>query len=413
MPESPVTPVAVVGAGPYGLSIAAHLRGRGIDHRIFGSPMRSWLRHMPEGMFLKSVGFASSLADPVRRGTLAAYCAQEGLDYADDAWPVPIDTFTGYGRWFQRTLVPEVETAEVARLGRDGELFALELSTGERLRARRVVLAVGHLHFAHVPDVLAGLPQELATHACAHRRLDTFAGREVTVVGAGQSALESAALLHEAGAGVRVLVRGPRVAWNPEPGEPDRSLLERMRSPVSGLGSGWRTYAWSNGPGMFRHLPFQARTAIVRRALGPAGAWWLKPRITGRFPLDAGTSVRAAEPAAGRLRLTLAGPEGERQLLTDHVLAGTGYRVDVARLGFLEPALAARIRRAGGPPVLSPGFESSVPGLYFVGLAAAQTFGPVMRFVYGSEFAARRVARQLARSLGARSAPGAPVRLAG
>src|SRR4029450_13732595 len=236
MPYTPPIPVAIVGAGPYGLSISAHLRARGIEHRVFGTPMRSWLEHMPEGMFLKSVGFDSSLSDPAGRSTLDAFCAAEGRDYADDGWPVPIGAFAGYGGGFQRELVPDVERTEVRRVGRLGERFELELASGERLTAHQVVLAVGHMHFPHVPEELAGLPRELVTHASAHRRFDAFAGRDVTVVGAGQSALESAALLHEAGAHVRVLVRGPEVEWNPEPGELDRSLLERLRNPVSGLG---------------------------------------------------------------------------------------------------------------------------------------------------------------------------------
>jgi hypothetical protein len=413
MSTVPAVRVAIVGAGPYGLSIAAHLRARGIDHRIFGLPMGSWLEHMPGRMFLKSVGFASNLSDPARRSTLGAYCAADGRDYADDAWPIPIDTFTDYGVWFQRQHAPDVEKTEVTRIEQTGGRFELELGSGERLAARQVVLAVGHVRFASTPKVLAGLPPELGTHTCEHRDLGRFAGQEVVVVGAGQSALESAALLHEAGAGVRVLVRRPLVDWNGEPGEPDRSLLRRMRYPKSGLGTGWRHYAWSNGSRFIHHLPSASRTRMVRVALGPAGAWWLKSRVVGRFPLETRTTVRAARAAGDRVRLELAGPSGERQLEADHVLAGTGYRIDVDRLGFLDPALAARIRRVGRAPLLNAGFESTVPGLFVVGLAAAPSFGPAMRFVYGAEFTAGRVVRRLARAAAGGSGRPAPARLAG
>jgi cation diffusion facilitator CzcD-associated flavoprotein CzcO len=86
--------VAIIGAGPYGLSLAAHLRARGVDFRIFGKPMQTWLEHMPKGMRLKSEGFASSLYDPDSKFTLAAYCKERGLAYADTGMPIPLETFT-------------------------------------------------------------------------------------------------------------------------------------------------------------------------------------------------------------------------------------------------------------------------------------------------------------------------------
>ncbi len=392
------TPVAIIGAGPYGLSIAAHLEAHGVHYRIFGTPMRSWLEHMPERMFLKSTGFASSLSDPGRRHTLGAFCRQEGREYADGAaWPVPIGTFTDYALWFQRTIVANVEQDDVVSLDRSGDDFQLRLASGGRVAARRVVLAVGHLYFAHVPASLAALPAELASHALAHREFSRFCGREVTVIGAGQSALESAALLHESGASVRLLVRGRRLAWNPDPVPGSRSGWARVRAPQSGLGDGWPGYAYCNGPRAFYYLPYRTRARVVARALGPAGAWWLKPRVVGRFPVETATSIRTAAPDGSRARLRIATADGrERELLADHVLAGTGYRVNVDALPFLSEGLAARVRRAGSSPLLSTNFESSVPGLYFVGLAAAATFGPVLRFVYGANFTARRLAAHLA-----------------
>jgi FAD-dependent urate hydroxylase len=398
--KSPAVPVAIVGAGPYGLSIAAHLRAHGIEHRIFGTPMRSWLQHMPSTMFLKSVGFATNISDPAHTATLGTFCALDRREYADDVWPIPIRTFTDYAMWFQREHAPDVQPTDVTHVGLRDRQFELELASGERLTARRVVLAVGYQHFTHVPDALARLPSELVSHASAHRDFTNFAGRHVTVLGAGQSALESAALLHEAGADVRVLVRARTVRWHPQPNEPDRTLRARLRSPASGLGTDWLCYAWSNGPGLFHHLPPGARTAIVTRALGPAGAWWLKPRVIGQFPVATQTALLSAGRRGNRLELTVCGPDGhQHELMTDHLLAGTGYRVDLNRLEFLDARIATRIRQASGQPVLTPQFESTVPGLYAVGPVAAATFGPVMRFVYGADFATHRVVRHVARGL--------------
>jgi cation diffusion facilitator CzcD-associated flavoprotein CzcO len=388
--------VAIVGAGPYGLAVAAHLRSRGVGFRIFGDPMGSWRHNMPAGMFLKSEGSASSISDPARSHTLGRYCADHGLPYADAGLPVPIGTFVSYGLWFARTLVPDLEQVQVSRIAPSGGAFEVSLATGETMRARAVVVASGLTDYAHIPSSLAGLPSELVSHPSEHADLSRFAGRDVTVVGAGQSALESAALLHEAGASVRVLVRRPEIEWNSGPPRTERRLRERMRMPGSGLGNGWSLWLSANAAPMFRHCPAGTRIRLVRETLGPAGAWWLRERLDDGVPMHLATRVESASVRDGRAHLRLANGDGPREVATDHVLAATGYRPDVSRIPFLAPDLAGRLRRVGGAPALSARFESSVPGLHFVGLSAAHTFGPVCRFVVGSEFTARRLSRHLA-----------------
>src|ERR1700692_3734019 len=118
-------PVAIVGAGPFGLSIAAHLRSRGVPFRIFGTPMHRWRAQMPMGMFLKSEEAASSIADPAGRYTLQQFCAEAGLSYGTA--PVPLDTFTRYALSVQRHLVPMVEDALVIALDRRPDGFGLRL----------------------------------------------------------------------------------------------------------------------------------------------------------------------------------------------------------------------------------------------------------------------------------------------
>jgi FAD-dependent urate hydroxylase len=396
--STPDVDVAIVGSGPYGLSIAAHLAGLGVDHRVFGRPMQAWQSQMPAGMYLKSEGLASNLSDPEGRFTLAAHCIDKGLEYGDYAVPVPLHTFVSYGLGFQQRFVPNLDVNDVVAVGTTPGGFRLRLATGEDLQARRVVLAVGVGHFAHVPEVLAKLGRQFASHSSAYADLSVFKGQDVTVIGAGQSALETAALLHEHGADARVVIRGLSVAWNPDPEPLPRPLARRLRRPMSGLGPGLRPWFYSTRPDLFYHLPLATRVHAVRTALGPAGASWLRERMLGRVPLLVGHTVRAAEAKNGRVRLHIANGHERIDLSCDHVVAGTGYRVDLRRLAFLEPALMAGIRHVAHSPVLSPSFESSVPGLYFVGLAAANNFGPVMRFVYGSGFAARRLTAALTRT---------------
>src|SRR5277367_6173595 len=189
--------VAIIGAGPFGLSVAAYLRARGLDFRIFGSPMQTWLENMPRGMRLKSEGFASSLYDPQSSFTLGDYCREKNLAYADIGLPVPLETYSAYGLEFQRRFVPRLENKTVVSVRRGSGGFELLLADGEQLTAKNIVMAVGLSHFAFLPPALAALPDDFVTHSSRHHTLDRFRGREVVVVGAGASALDIAALLHQ------------------------------------------------------------------------------------------------------------------------------------------------------------------------------------------------------------------------
>jgi hypothetical protein len=314
--------IVIVGAGPYGLSVAAHLRRYGLPFRIFGSPMQTWRSNMPAGMFLKSEGRASSLSEPSGSYTLRSHCEQYGLSYGEHGVPVP---------------------------------------------------------------------------------LETFSGRDVTVIGGGQSALETAAPAREQGANVHVFARQPRLVWNDVPQQGPRPLAQRPRRPTTGLGDGWRLRFYANSPGAFHRLPERMRVRAVRTALGPAGAWWLKERVLGQLPVLTGHTVLSAEADGDRLRLRVQRDDGRViDQTTEHLIAGTGYRVDLSRLSFLGDQLRWRLRLVAGAPALSSSFEASAPDLYFVGLASAHSFGPAMRFLYGADYSARRLVRHLlARAAGA------------
>jgi FAD-dependent urate hydroxylase len=388
--------VAIVGAGPYGLSVAAHLRGAGVEFRQFGKALHPWQSAMPEGMFLKSQGFASNLADPGGTHTLAAFCRHTGRPYADYGLPVPLDTFVAYGLWFAAEFSPGLEEVLVTSVTPEGGWFRVGLADGTACHARKVVIATGIEHFAYVPAELAGLPATACTHSSAHMDLSVFRGQDVIVVGGGQSALESAALLHESGARARIVMREPHVVWNGPPLSPNRPLLRRMREPEAGLGSGWATWFYSTRPGLFRHLPPATRVHRARTALGPAGASWLRPRVEGVFPVLTGHALGWARPEAGGVRLSLVTRGSSRTELTaDHVIAATGYRSDLRGLAFLGDALRAQLRTVAGTPVVGRDYQSSVPGLYFAGPGVAPSFGPVMRFVYGTAHAAPAMVRGL------------------
>lgn len=336
---------------------------------------------------------------------LIDFCAETGERRYESDWDlVPVETFARYGQWFAEKLVPGLEQVRVVSVdraaGRDG--FELKLDSGEHFAARAVVVATGLSGLARLPrELAAALPDGPSatgpvSHASQHRDLSRFAGRDVIVIGAGQSALENAVLMAEAGAAsVRVVARGRgAVAFGDAP---DRQSRLRPRTP---FGRAWSLYGLTYHATHVRRLPPPARHYLVRRVLGPLGAWWLRDRFTagGVRVTDGRGIVRARlRVEDGRPVLTLSGGQGaQRELAADHVMAATGYRMDVAALGFLGHEVRTALSVTRGAPRLDAGYGSSVPGLYFTGLAAAASFGPVMRFVCGTQYASRRVARAVA-----------------
>jgi hypothetical protein len=397
------TAVVVIGAGPHGLAAAAHLRRAGEEVRVFGDPMSFW-RTMPAGMLLRSNWTATCIAEYDGPLSLDAYLAETRSELHR---PVPLDRFIDYGLWVQSKVAPDVDRRRVTRAAQDGDGFVLSLDDGSRIRTRRLVVAGGIADFVHRPEVMAGLPAHLASHTADHRDLSTFGGQEVLVVGGGQSALESAALMHESGAEVEVVARAEQLHWL-HGGKYHRMLgrfapLVYAPTDVGPMGIS-RIVA---KPGLFTSLPRAVQDPMAHRAIRPAGAAWLVPRLAG-VPIGTGVRVNSARPSGDRVHVELS--DGSARTV-DHLLFGTGYRVDIHRYPFLDPALVLQVRSVGGYPVLRPGMESSVPGLHFLGAPAARSFGPIMRFVAGGWYGAESLTRLIRRTR-RRSAPVSAGRLA-
>jgi FAD-dependent urate hydroxylase len=349
---------------------------------------------MPRSLFLKSLGFATTISNPEGL-TFDRFCRERGLE---DREPCSMESFSEYGVWLQKQLVRDVEPLDVTLIERANETFRVTVSSGERIEARRVVVAIGLRYFQRVPPALAQLPSALVTHTAQHSGYQEFRDKRVCVIGAGQSALEAAVLLREAGAQVELLVRGPGPVFHGRTPR-DRSIFARLRKPLTVLGEGRLSWTLEHFPLWPHFLPDDIRVRFARKYLGPAGSWWLRPRFEGKVPIRAGCQVISARTDGGGVVLRVReGHRDERDIRADHVVCGTGFELDIGRIPFLDPDLRSRIARIERAPRLDRHFQSSVPGLHFVGVSSTFSFGPLFRFVAGTAYTAPVLARYLART---------------
>jgi FAD-dependent urate hydroxylase len=386
----------VVGAGPYGLSSSAHLLGRGLNIAIFGKPLQLWQDNMPKGMLLRSYWWATNLSDPCKEYDLVRYFRETGQHPYD---PLPAETFVEYGLWFQKHLVPDVDETYVESIERRAGRFVVTLADGRVIQSLAVVMAPGLHYYTYCPTEYNHLPSELVSHTSDHHTFDRFSGKRVVFIGGGQSALETAALANESGVHVEVVSRSPLVWISGSGSFPEyRSLKEQLLSPKAGIAPGWFNWRLEHFPYAFQQLPRTVKDKILRGRgrYGPQGASWLKPRILGKVRLHELQHVRKVKEVDDGVMLTLSNND---MLKADHIILGTGYRVNIKNLSMLHPSALSEVRTYQDAPILNNRFESSIAGLYFVGFSSVSSCGPLYRFVVGTEATARRIAISIAKQV--------------
>ena len=278
MPEQ--LDVAIVGAGPYGLSVAAHLPERRV--RVFGDPMHTWRTRMPPDMLLRSDWEETSLSAPNNAGTIDVWAREVGEPRQN---PIPLQTFLRYADWFRGRFVRENDPSDVAELDRAGNTYRLSTAAGEEFDARKVVLAVGVTAFSYAPPPFRDALGDGVRFAIDPQDYAAHRGRRVIVVGGGQGGLESAALAARSGAEVELILRS-RLHWFAErepytPRGPVRQRLYRLAYPV----------LWVRPAALYPPRP-------------PPGAVRLRAEA-------AAAAARATDPPRGRV--ALAARPGRRQ----------------------------------------------------------------------------------------------------
>jgi FAD-dependent urate hydroxylase len=375
-----VVALLVVGAGPYGVAVAARAIERGVDTVVVGHPMGFWTDHMPEGMFLRS-GTDWHL-DASGTDTFAAFIEDRGLSRADID-PVPIAVFREYAAWFQTQKHVSVRDRLVSRLERNDDAFVATLDDGSEIAADVVVAAPGVASFRQLPEWATQLPDGGGVHTCDLVRFQELAGARVLIVGGRQSAYEWAALLGEHGAERVDIVhrhgvpRFARVSWK---------FVDPYLDATTTRPGWWRSLSASEQGDVAQKFWEVGRLTLE---------WWLKPRLADpRIRSWPGTHVvETAADDRGPVSATLS--SGDR-LTFDRVVFATGYKADIARVPYLN-GLSDRLEVADGFPVLDEAFQSSIAGLYITGFASTRDFGPFFGFTKGCPAAATLIVDDLLR----------------
>jgi cation diffusion facilitator CzcD-associated flavoprotein CzcO len=371
------TSLLVVGAGPYGLAVAARARERGIDTVVVGHPLGFWTDHMPAGMFLRS-GVDWHL-DASGIHTFEAFVEERGL-LPNELDPIPIGVFLDYATWFRGQKQLTIRDEFVSALETRGAHFVASLEGGSQIAAERVVAAPGNGYFAHVPEWAAALPDGLGSHTSDFVRFDEVAGQRVLIVGGRQSAYEWAALLGEHDVErVDIVHRHDvphfqRASW--------RFVDDYMDATIR-IPGWWRSLSRTDQDQIARKFWEVGRLTLE---------WWLLPRLTGeRFHFWPNAQVIGAIAEPGATVVTLS--NGER-LSVDRVIFATGYKAELANVPYLSPVISD-IAVVDGFPALDENFESSIPGLYFAGFAASRDFGPFFGFTKACPAAATLIVGEL------------------
>lgn len=384
--------VVVMGAGPYGLSAAAHLQGQGLKVATFGKPIRFWRENMPEGMLLRSYWWATDLSDPEKKYSFKQYFKEKGIEGTD---PLPVEVFIEYALWFQKNAVSNLDETYIKCIERNNNQFTVTLEDDRVIVSKAVVLAPGLHYYAYYPSEYAHMPHTLVSHSSDHHVMDEFAGKKVAVIGAGQAALETSALLHEHNTEVHVLARHS-IRWTRVTNTHIPEFLRELRAPQAGMGNGWLNWLHEQFPYSFHRLPRNTRDHFLDTRHGSTGSPWLQPRIMNKVTLHEEVIVKKVEEVNNHVVLTFI---DETTLEVDHVILATGYKTDVRRLPMLASSLVPMLQTYLNAPTLNSHFESSIPGLYFVGFSAARSFGFLYRFVIGDDAAAKRVARAVSKQV--------------
>ncbi len=376
----------IIGAGPFGLAMAAQSQHLGIDYLVVGKPMEFWKLNMPEGMYLRSA--CDWHLDPQNVDTIDCFLQTQGLTTAD-VEPLSHPFYLSYVQWFQERKQIDVLPVYVQQLNHDREgdyPFHALMEDGQTIRAARVVIAVGFKYFRNIPDSLVDrLPAGHFTHTCDLVEFTALKGKRCFIIGGRQSAFEWTALLNEAGAStVDISYRHDSPAFT----EADWSWVNPMVDAIVDAPEWFRNLSAGEKDGINHRLWAEGRLKVEP---------WLEERVMKEsVRLWPHTQLQSCDLLPnGDLEIGL--DNGEK-LTVDHLILATGYKVEIDQVPFLRQGnILSALTIKNGYPVLDAYFQTNVRGLFITSLAASQDFGPFFGFTIAVRTSAKLIGQGLGR----------------
>ena len=370
------TNLLIIGAGPFGLAVAAQASHLGIDHVVAGKPMEFWKQNMPAGMYLRSA--CDWHLDPANIHTIENFLAERGQT-AKDVEPLSLEFYLSYAAWFQKQKQITAIPWHIQRLDASDGGFTAETSDGNTIHARNVVIAPGFTHFTNIPaELKSRLPAGRYAHTCDFVDFSSASGKRYLIVGGRQSAFEWAALLIEAGAS-------------------EVYISHRHDSPAFAAAD----WSWVNplvdaigeDPSWYRRLTQPEKDDIGHRLWAEGRLKvepWLEARLNhDRVHVRPRTEVVKCTEKNGELNVELSNGE---TVTCDQIVLATGYKVDIARLPILASGnILNQPTTRNGFPVLDNHFQTSIPGLFITSMPATQDFGPFFAFTISVRVSAKLI----------------------
>ncbi len=376
------TGLLIIGAGPFGLSMAARAKHLGIDFTMVGKPMEFWKMNMPDGMYLRSA--CDWHLDPENEHTIEKFLSAQNLAAAE-VEPLSKNFYLSYTEWFMEQKQITALPVYIDHLDYiNDHHYRATTNEGDIITANNVVIAIGFKYFKHIPpEFLNILPESTYSHTCDFTDMKKMQGKRCLMLGGRQSAFEWTALLTEAGADTI-------------------HISHRHQSPAF-IAADW---SWVNllvdnmadEPGWFRNLAEKEKDSVTER-LWAEGRLKIEPWLETRvmkynvklWPL---TQVADCKKLSnGELEVVF---DNSITIIVDHIILATGYKVMIQHVPFLrEGNVLSKLAIQNNYPVLDEHFQTNLPGLFITSMPAAQDFGPFFGFTIAVRTSAKLIGKAL------------------
>ncbi|WP_108670323.1 NAD(P)-binding domain-containing protein [Peribacillus acanthi] len=366
--------VIIVGAGPYGISLAAHAVANKLEYKLFGYPMDFWKNQMPQDMFIRTPHDFVSFSDPLEQWTIHNYALETGTLLET---PLPRPVFVDYASWFAEKTGITFSPVLVSNVEQKDGYFTVRTETGEEYQTKNVIVATGVEHYKYLPESMKEVSSNLLSHTSGYTDFSQFKGKKVAVIGSGQSAWEAAGLLNREQAEVELIYRrkGPNYAGSRE----NEILLRDLGEVFYTLPLKEKKTMWGQSPGSVAHF--------------------LEKYVEGLVPQTGEVGIESLTPISDdEIKITLTNGEEKK---VNHIIVATGFRINLDRVPFMDQKLLQKIEREELPqfPKLSEFFESNIQGLYFAGPLSSHSHGPTFRFILGLKKTSSTILKSITREL--------------